>query len=152
MVREQLVGLKLELDYLSVGQSNVLKLVYRVCNETTAKRALGFGWHSFWQLDGTRDHNTLYSAEIQRKPTPWGSSSLAGKWGLVTQAETGRTAIMVSPYPIVRLVDWDDMGGHLAFVGQISLPASGMAERVCYIALCRDMDEAKRYVALKDYL
>ena len=152
IVREQLVGLALELDYLTVGQSNVLKLVYRVRNETTAKRALGFGWHSFWQLDGTREHNTLYSAEIQRKPTPWGSWSLAGKWGLVTQAETGRTAILVSPYPAVSLVDWDDMGGHLGFIGPMSIPASGTAERVCYIALCRDVEEARRYVALKDYL
>jgi RimJ/RimL family protein N-acetyltransferase len=152
MVREQLVGLHLEVEYLTVGQSNVLKLVYRVRNETTAKRALRFGWHSFWQLDGTREHNTLYSAEIQRKPTPWGSWSLAGKWGLVTQAESGRTAIMVSPYPTVRLVDWDDMGGHLGFVGPMSIPASGIAERVCYIALCRDVEQARRYVVLKDYM
>jgi RimJ/RimL family protein N-acetyltransferase len=152
MVREQLVGLAVELDYLTVGQSNVLKLVYRVRNETTAKRSLGYGWHSFWQLDGTWEHNTLYSAEIQRKPTPWGSWSEAGKWGIVTNAETGRTAVLVSPYPTIRLSDWDDMGGHLGFIGGMSIPASGVAERVCYIALCKDVEEARRYVPLKDYL
>lgn len=152
MVREQLVGLALELDYLTVGQSNVLKLVYRVRNDTSAKRGLGCGWHTFWQLDGTWEHNTLYSAEIQRKPTPWGSWSDAGKWGLVTNAETGRTAVLVSPYPAVRLIDWDAVGGHLAFIGEMSVPPSGTAERVCYLALCKDVEEARRYIPLKEYL
>jgi RimJ/RimL family protein N-acetyltransferase len=152
MEREQLVGLALELDYLTVGQSNVLKLVYRIHNETTARRFLGCGWQSFWQLDGMWEHNTLYSAALQRKPTPWGSWSEAGKWGLAVNAETGRTAILVSPYPAVRLNDWDDMGGHLGFVSQVSVPASGVVERVCYIALCGEMDHARRYVALQDYL
>jgi hypothetical protein len=149
MAREQLVGLVLELDYLTVGQSNVLKLVYRVRNETTAQRHLGYGWLTFWQLDGTSAHNTLHSAEIQRKPTAWESWSEAGKWGLVTNAETGRTAVMVSPYPTVRLIDWGDVGGHLAFFDEIQVPASGVAERVCYLALCGDMAEAKRYAALQ---
>jgi ribosomal protein S18 acetylase RimI-like enzyme len=152
VTRGKLVGLTVELDYLTVGQSNVLKLAYRVRNETTARRSLGCGWHSFWQLDGTWEHNTLYSAELQRKPTPWGIWSEAGKWCLVTNAETGRTAVLVSPYPNVRLSDWDDMGGHLGFVGRMSIPASGVSERVCYIALCEDMDQARRYIPLQGYL
>jgi hypothetical protein len=152
VAREQLAGLALELDYLTVGHSNVLKLVCRVHNGTTAKRSLGCGWLSFWQLDGTREHNTLHSATVQRKPTPWGSWSEAGKWGLVTNAETGRTAVLVSPYPAVRLIDWDDMGGHVGLIDRMSIPASGSAERVCYLALCPDMDEARRYTCLQDYL
>ncbi len=152
MAREQLTGLGLELDYLTVGRSNVLKLVYRVRNETTAVRGLGYGWLSFWQPDGTWTHNTLYGTEVQRKPTPWGGWFASGKWGLLTNAQTGRTAILVSPYPDVRLCDWDDMGGHVGLVGHLSVPASGVAERVCYIALCKDMDEARRYACLRDYL
>jgi hypothetical protein len=152
VAREQLAGLALELDYLTVGRSNVLKLIYRVHNGTTARRSLGCGWLSFWQLDGTRAHNTLYSAAIQRKPTPWGSWSEAGKWGLVTNAETGRTAVLVSPYPAVRLCDWDDAGGHLGLIDRMSIPASGSAERVCYIALCPDMEQARQYTCLQDYL
>jgi len=152
MARDKLLGLSLELDYLTVGQSNVLKLVYRVRNETTARRGLGGGWHTFWQLDGAREHNTLYSAEIQRKPTPWGSWSDAGRWGINTNTQTGRTAILVSPYPRVRLSDWDDMGGHLGFIDRIEVPASGVAERVAYIALCGDVAAARRYICLEKYL
>jgi hypothetical protein len=152
LARDKLLGLAVELDYLTVGQSNVLKLVYRVRNETTAKRALGGGWLSFWQLDGTREHSTLYSAEVQRKPTPWGSWSDAGTWGLNTNAETGRTAIMVSPYPRVRLIDWADMGGHLGCIDNVEVPAMGIAERTCYIALCEDREAARRYICLEKYV
>jgi hypothetical protein len=59
MVREQLVGLATDLDFLTVGGSNVLKLVYRARNLTTARRRLGYGWLAFWQLDGAWEHNTL---------------------------------------------------------------------------------------------
>jgi len=152
MVRDKLLGLVVELDYLTVGQSNVLKLVYRVRNETSARRAMGGGWVSFWQLDGTREHNTLYSAEIQRKPTPWESWSDAGTWGINTNAQTGRTAIVVSPYPRVRLIDWENMGGHLGCIDEIRVPALGVAERTCYIVLCEDQEQARRYICLEKYV
>jgi hypothetical protein len=126
--------------------------VYRVRNETTAKRALRGGWFSFWQLDGTREYNTLYSAEIQRKPTPWDSRSDAGTWGLNTNAQTGRTAALISPYPRVFLIDWGDMGGHLGFLDHIEVPATGVAERTCYIALCADLETARRYTCLEKYV
>ena len=152
MARDKLLGLAVELDYLTVGQSNVLKLVYRVRNETSAKRALGGGWLSFWQLDGTREHNTLTSAEIQRKPTPWEGWSDAGTWGINTNAQTGRTAILVSPYPRVRLIDWGDAGGQLGCIDQIEVPAMGVAERTCYIVLCENQEAARRYICLEKYV
>ncbi|MBN1580515.1 MAG: GNAT family N-acetyltransferase, partial [Anaerolineae bacterium] len=89
--RDKLVGLAIDLDYLTVGNSNVLKVVYRLRNLTTAKRSLGFGWHAYWQPDGEREHNVVRSAFVERKPTPWESWSEAGKWGMVTNSKTGRT-------------------------------------------------------------
>ncbi len=150
--REQLVGLAVDVDYLTVGGSNLLKLVYRLRNLTTAKRGIGFGWQTYWQLDGTWEHNILRSEDIERKPTSWDSWSEAGKWGLAVNGETGRTAILVSPYPSVRLVDWGDVGGHLGFFGGMQVEPSDTAERVCYLALCASPEEAKRYIPLQDYL
>jgi len=100
----------------------------------------------------TREHNTLCSAEVQRKPTPWESESEAGTWGLNSNAQTGRTAVMVSPYPLVRLMDWGDAGGHLGFRGHIEVPASGVAVRTCYVALCSDLEAARRYICLEKYV
>jgi GNAT superfamily N-acetyltransferase len=157
MQREKLVGLQIELDYLTVGHSNVLKLIYRVRNATTARRKVEVGWLSFWQPDGESKNNVLRSQEIERKPTPWEGWSAAWHWGTVRNAGTGRTVILASPYPTVRLIDWGDAGGHLGFFcgvevmpGTASTPAT--AERTCYLALCKSPEEAMRYTWLKDYL
>jgi hypothetical protein len=43
------------------------------------------------------------------------------------------------------------VGGHLGFIDTIEVPASGVAERTCIIALCRDLAEARRYTCLEEY-
>lgn len=149
--REKLVGLAIDLDYVTVGKGNVLKLVYRLRNLTTAKRSLGFGWQCYWQPDGEWRHNVVRSAFVERKSTPWESWSEAGKWGMVTNAESGCSALLVSPYPWVRLVDWGDVGGHLGFFGGMNVSPMDMAERVCYVVLCDSVEKAQRYTWLKDY-
>jgi len=97
--REKLLGLSIALDYLTTGNSNVLQLVARVQNHTTAARTLVVGWTAFWQLGGDAAQNVLYGADTQRRPNPWHSSSKTGHWAAVTNMETQRTAILVSPYP-----------------------------------------------------
>ncbi len=148
--REQLAGLAVDLDYLTVGQSNLFKLVYRLRNLTTARRNLGVGWLTYWQPDGEWEKNTLRSQYVERKPTLWESWSEAGKWGLVLNGESRRTAILVSPYPNVWLVDWGNVGGHLGFMGETSVEPSGVTERVCYLALCATPEEASRYIPLQN--
>jgi GNAT superfamily N-acetyltransferase len=150
--REQLVGLQIELDYLTVGQSNVLKLVYRIHNRTTAKRNIDAGWLVFAQPDGTAERNVLRSDSVERKATPWETWSDAEHWGIVVNPDTDRTMAMISPYPQVRLMDWGDAGGHLAWIGSVDVPPLGSIERVCYLALCSTLEHAKRYAWLRQYV
>jgi hypothetical protein len=155
--REEFVGLGVEFDYLTVGASNVLKLICRVHNRTTAKRRLVVGWLVYWQLDGAPIGNTLRSEEIERKHTPWEGWSEAGHWGTLTNPQTDRTAVLVSPYPHVRLIDWGDVGGHLGWFSGIDVtPASdglGKAtERTCYLALCNTFGQAQPYAWLRQYI
>jgi hypothetical protein len=49
-------------------------------------------------------------------------------------------------------MDWGDAGGHLGFRGHIEVPASGVAERTCYIVLCSDLEAARRYTWLEKYV
>jgi GNAT superfamily N-acetyltransferase len=155
--REQLVGLSVEFDYLTVGGSNVLKLVCRIRNRTTAKRRLSVGWLTYWQLDGASTGNTLRSQDIERKHTPWESWPDADHWGTLTNPQTGRTATLVSPYPDVKLIDWGDAGGHLGYLAGIDvMPAStssaASTERTCYIALCDSWNQARISAWLSKYL
>ena len=157
MEREQLVGLGVEFDYLTVRDSNVLKLVCRVHNRTTARRRVSVGWLAFWLLDSYSTENTLRSHDIERKHTPWESWPEAGHWGSLTNPQTGRTAILVSPYPEVKLIDWGSVGGHLGCFGSVDvMPAltgqSKPTERTCYVALCNSWDQAHIYTCLSKYL
>jgi GNAT superfamily N-acetyltransferase len=152
ITREELVGLQLELDYLTVGQSNVLKLACRVHNTTTGKRRVVVGWLTFWQPDGSSEANVLHSEYVERKPTPWNSWSWARHWATVTNAKTGRTAALVSPYPDVLAMDWGDAGGHLGCWSHVDVLPGSTTERMCYLALCDDLEAARRYACLRAYL
>jgi hypothetical protein len=150
--REKLLGLEISLDYLTVGDSNVLKLIYHVRNNTTAERFLNMGWATYWQPDGTAEFNVLRGGGLERKPNPWYSWAKTGHWATLTNGNTGRTVVMVSPYPDVRLMDWGDAGGHLGCYSGVRVPPSGDLQRTTYVAICDDLECAERYAALKDYL
>jgi hypothetical protein len=157
IAREQLLGLGVEFDYLTVGDSNVLKLVCRVHNRTTAKRRLEVGWLTYWQLDGASTGNTLRSQDIERKHTPWESWPEAGHWGALTHPGTERTAMLISPHPDVKLIDWGDVGGHLGCsrsidVMPLSTSKTQPAKRTCYVALCESWNQAQAYTCLSKYI
>ena len=146
---EHLVGLHVELDYLTVGESNVLKLVFRIRNATTAIRPVIAGWLVFLQPDGTSEKSVLRSEHVERKATPWNTYSVAGNWGILANPDTQRTIALVSPFPEVRLLDWGDEGGHLAWMEEPHVPPNGSVERTCYLVVCDTPQEARRYVCLK---
>lgn len=148
--REKLLGLDVMLDYLTVGDSNILKLVYHVINRTSAKRHLDIGWATYWQPDGTSAHNVLRGAGMQRKPNPWYTWAKTGNWAAVTNGQTGRTLALVSPYPQVRMMDWGDAGGHLGFWEGVHVPPMETLQRVAYCVLCDSVENAQRYAVLKD--
>ena len=152
MVREDMVGLAVQLDYLTVPHSHVLKLVYRVANQTTSPRTLGAGWLVFAQPGASAGRHTLRSANVERKDTPWNTWSVAGEWATVTNPQNGQTMAMVSPYPRVWLMDWGDATGFLAWMDTVEVPPSGAAQRVCYLALCPDPQRARRYAWLAKYI
>jgi hypothetical protein len=151
LAREEFVGLDVEFDYLTVGNSNALKLVCRVHNQTTAQRRATIGWLTFWQLDGASTGNTLRSEEVERKHTPWDSWPEANYWGTLYNPQTSRTAAMVSPYPHVRMIDWGAVGGHLGWFASIDFEPVSTTTRACYVVLCETFDQAQTYKWLKQY-
>jgi len=148
LTREKLEGLSVAFDYLTVGQSNVLKLVCTCTNTTSAARRLGAGWFSYWGFGGDGTANVLDSAEIQRRPNPWSSWPKTGHWGAVTA--NGRTAIIVAPYPGVNATDWGDRGSHLGYMLGVTVKPESTWTRTAYLVLCDSLEAAKRYVPLKD--
>lgn len=49
-------------------------------------------------------------------------------------------------------MDWGDAGGHLGWWSTVDMMPLGLAERICYLVLCADLAEARRYQWLGQYV
>lgn len=153
LARKDFEGLRVEVAYLTVGHSNVLKAVYRVVNETSAYRRLRPGLLTYCQVDGAYKDTVLYGEGYQRKRTPQTPWLTVGPWGAAVNPQSGRAMVMVggSGKKRIELSDWGVNGGHLMFYNDIVLEPLGSHDLVAYLALAESLAEARRYEALTDY-
>lgn len=143
-------GLTVELDTLTVGGGTVIKLVWRLLNETDAHRRLRGGWHLFLKPDGEMDDTVLFSADSERKRRPWYVEQDGGYWTAAANPRTGRTFVLVAPGSGVRMDSWGADGGHLKLMWEHEVPARGVSEKTAYLVLAGSREEARRYEVLKD--
>lgn len=143
-------GLSLELDILTLGGGPVIKLVWRLLNESDAHRRLRGGWHLFLKPDGEMDDTVLFSADGERKQRPWNIEHYGGHWAAAANPRTGRTFVLVSPGSGVRMDSWGTDGGHLKLMGDHEVAARGVSEETAFLVLAGSKEEARRYAVLKD--
>jgi hypothetical protein len=147
---EDLRGVTLEIDTLTVGGSPVVKLVMRLSNAAPASLPLHeAGWLIFVQPDGERDQ-TAWMPDHQIKHSdrmPW---KLAGHWAAAQNPRSGRALALVSAHELFTTGFGRD-GQHFKLLPQPRvIPAGGAVTITGYLALARDLDEARRYGALKE--
>jgi hypothetical protein len=150
--QEAFRGLSVELDYLTLPGSNVLKFVYRFVNHTAAYREIEPGFLFFPNVDGDREHVTLHNADLHRKRTDQVAWPISKGWAAAENAETGRAMVVViaSGPRRLQLADWGNAGGNIhAFHGTEVAPQSAY-ELVAYLALAHSIEEAKRYDVLEN--
>jgi hypothetical protein len=147
MKREGFRGLRAEIAYLTVGDSNVLKVVYRLVNDTDVYRRLLLGLLTFCQVDGQYRDTVLYGDDFQRKSTPQMSWSFVGPWGAAVNPVTGRAAVMVvaSGEKRAQVSDWGVDGGHLMAYNRVVLGPHSSHDLVTYLALVESLEEAQHY-------
>ena len=147
---EDMRGLTLELDTLTVGGSPLFKGVMRLINETGIVRRLQSGWVSFLQPDGSRARTTVFGPEHQFKHTERIFWVEFGHWGAAQNPDTGRALALISPTPKVMMSGWGADGGHLALLTSIEVPAHDSIELVGYFVIADDIESVRHYAALKD--
>jgi RimJ/RimL family protein N-acetyltransferase len=151
LAREGCEDLRAELDYLTVGGSNVLKVVFRLLNASSAPRGVLSGLFVFAQVDGDHRNGALYGDDFQRKRSPHEAWTRLGDWGAIVNPDTGRALAMASGSGkgLLGLTDWGKDGGHFWFDDELTIAPHGTCELVAYLALAESLEEAKRYESMK---
>jgi RimJ/RimL family protein N-acetyltransferase len=148
--REAFRGLRVEVAYLTVGRSNLLKIVYRLVNETQVFWRVIPGLLTFGQVDGRFDNTTLHADDVQMKRTSVMTWAVVGDWGAMTNPESGRTLAVIkgTPGAWLELSDYGQDGGHVFGFKRLLIPPQDQAEMVVYVALTDSLKEARRYAVL----
>lgn len=146
--REMLKDLAIELDWLTVGESPLIKLIYRLRNERPTTRRFPLSVRATFGLGGAPTDLILRGEREVRRPTVWSSWRSDVRWGVLTHREMGASVAVVSPQPCVLLFDAGQFGRLLGLGERASVPAEGVFEMVGYFALAPSFEEAQRYCVL----
>ena len=151
---KDLRGLRLEVEYLSTGGSNVLAVAMRLTNLTSAPRDLSAGVVAFAQPGGTRDglQSVIdrHGAVHVKKHARYGRHLRGEDWIGVRNPATDEVAALVSAARRRELAV-DDIGRdgpHLCATHPTRLEAEQTAETICYFVLARGIDSARAYRVL----
>ncbi|HVE92028.1 MAG TPA: hypothetical protein VNE62_06985, partial [Actinomycetota bacterium] len=145
---EKLRGLRLEVDYLTLGGSPVLKVSVRVTNLESVVRRVSTGLMAYVQPGGSREKTIVSSEHGSHKTTPRNSQRHAGRWGIATNPASGTSIVLSSPSPDVGLFQAGPDGNHLMLFAYPHVPPESSYEVTGFIALTGTPETAKGWTAL----
>ncbi len=146
--KEMLKDLVIALDWLTVGESPLIKMVYRVHNERPIARDVHISVRAMCALGGAPTDLVLRGEGETRHPSVWASWRSGGRWGVLTHRESGASMALISPRPCVMLMDAGQFGRLLGLGDKLAVPPEGAAEVVSYFVWAGSFEEAKRYCVL----
>jgi hypothetical protein len=147
--KRELHDLAIELEYLTVGASNVLKFVYRVRNLRGTEQRVVAGLRLICALGSTPERLELRGDGIAHRPTPRGAQYERRGWGALVNATTGRTMLLVAEGNFVSLDDMGLDGRCLGGSDELRLAGHQTLQRVYYLVLADSYDSAGEYLVLR---
>ena len=151
LTHEELLGLSLELDTLTLGGSPVVRLVWRFRNETASHRKIRTGWQVFVQPDGDRSRTTLFCEDHERKHSPRTFSTRCGHWVGAENPATGRVVALISSVPEVQMDNWGVAGGHLLLKPLHTIPANSTSVMVGHVVMTNSRDTTRVWSTMRHY-
>ena len=169
MTHKDLKWLRMEMEYLTVGSSNVLALVLRLANLTDCPQWTGAGIAVWTQPGGTFDNTVLrYQSTVpryehgttrdhlrvtrQRRRGEYFGGYDSGRWAAVGNPTTGDALALVTSHGKagISAEDMGKDGAHLHLWHHFGLEANETKEVIGYLILCRSATEAEQYRMLTE--
>lgn len=151
---KDLTWLRLEVEYLTRGGSNVVALVTRWTNKTNATMQVpGDGGIGAWLQVGGTHANAVVHADISgerqmRRRGGFGMDTTAGTWKAVENGESGQTLLMVATgNSKAVLQDFGQEGAHLSAEFALTLQPNETREQLAWLVLMQNTFEVDAYVA-----
>ncbi|MCP5009801.1 MAG: GNAT family N-acetyltransferase [Aestuariibacter sp.] len=155
-------GIRAEIDYLTLPNSNLIKARFCVTNNAPIYRSIWNPLSDFMiycQVDGSYENSVLYGEHphagpcddtVQRKRTAYSQWLRVGNWAAIVNTDTKRALTVVAPNAPENIVLMDSgaLGGHLMVNQTKPLPPNGTHELVVYIALVDSLVEAQQHACL----
>lgn len=144
-------GIRLEQETLTVGGSNVIRLVTRLVNCTTAPRRLACFVGAYLAPGGRCDNAVLHYSggrvSLRAASNMWRAP--AGSWAAVENPETEHVGLLVSATLGVgaEVFDMGEAGAFPFLTCRLTLMPLATQELVGYLVLTQGMEQARWYAA-----
>ena len=136
---------------MTVGQSRLLKLVYRLTNQRGTEQTLMVASDVAASLGTSGKELTLVGDGLQQRPVAWGMYTGGQPWGALTNEGSGRTLVMVGAQPDVNLYHGGLWGSLLGSEQELRLSGGQTRELVYYLVIADSLAQARDYTALAQY-
>ena len=104
--RKELHDFEVAFDYLTLGNSPVLKVVYRLTNLRATSQDARLGGAAVFSLGGAMERLALRAENYRRDPTEWGSWRVGETWGLLTDPRSRVSVLGANPQHRMILADY----------------------------------------------
>ncbi len=140
--RKELHDLAVEMDYVTLPQSPLVKAVLRLTNLRATRQEIMIGGGADFSLGGDPARLSLVGDDVWRRPTPWGAWYAGRTWGALTDEASGASLLSVCPQRRLSLSDTGTVGRGFSLSGTVALDGHVSREVTWYFYLAPDMERA----------
>jgi GNAT superfamily N-acetyltransferase len=148
--RKELHDLLVSYDYMTLGDSPVLKVVYRLENLRPTRQQVVIGGVAALRLGAALEQLVLQGERARHLPSPWSNWHTHTTWGLLTEPQSGRSALGVCPQGKLALVDNGHYGRLFELYDHVTLEGDATLEVVLYLALAESPQAAETFRGLAE--
>jgi GNAT superfamily N-acetyltransferase len=161
--------LRMEAEYLTLGGSNVLAIVHRLVNKTSAPQGASAGIGFWLAAGGSIANNVLHYTQDRpryeqaastdeqvrvtrhRRRSEYGFGSPSGRWAAVENPQTGHVFALITSHPnaeVEAIVEGKDSASILWVSSHTGFEPEEAKEFVTWLTLSGSVSEAQQYRAL----
>ncbi|HSV74249.1 MAG TPA: GNAT family N-acetyltransferase [Chthonomonadales bacterium] len=150
--------MRIETEYLTLPGAEVIAVVSRWANRTTARMASpdDVGVAAWMSVGGDHAQGVVHTSREgvreRRRRGPFSAELQSGRWAAIENPETGHAVAIATGDPLMRITvdDLASDGAHFSVLGRVEIAPASHVESLAWLAFGPDLAQAEAYGALAD--